>query len=441
MGVVYRAFDPVIKRAVALKTIRKELLADEEEAVAFAARFRNEAQAAGRLLHPGIVAVYEYGEEAHFAFIAMEYVEGISLRQYFERQIRFEESDVVSIMVQLLEALQYAHDQGVWHRDIKPANIIIMNNGRIKVTDFGIARVDSSTLTRVGSVMGTPGFIAPEQYLGTEVDHRVDIFAAGVVFYELLTGKPPFSGSTEGVIYKVCYEPALPLSVMTGKASLARFDAIAMRALAKNPQDRYPSAHKFRADLLAAYHQPVSPTISQETLIRDAVPAIAAAEVPTPRNVASAGWQADKLGAVERSLVDFVGPVGRIMVRDAAREAKDFASLLHTLADCLPFADRDKFLRQNEELVAAGDEPSAMARLVNSDATAIPDADNLRPPTLDEIVLVTRLLIDYLGPFAQILVQEATRAGASRSTFLARATSRLTESEKQRFLHDFEQSK
>jgi len=251
MGVVYRSFDPGIRGQVALKTIRKELLNDEEEAAAFGARFRNEAQAAGRLVHPGIVAVYEYGEDAQFAFIAMEYVEGSSLRQYFERQVRFEERDLVSIMVQLLDALQYAHDQGVWHRDIKPANIFIMNNGRIKVADFGIARVESSTLTRVGAVMGTPGFIAPEQYLGEEVDHRVDLFAAGVVFYELLTGKLPFSGSKEGVMYKVCHEAAVPPSIVSGKPALARFDAIALRALAKRPQDRYSSADNFRSDLLA----------------------------------------------------------------------------------------------------------------------------------------------------------------------------------------------
>src|SRR5262249_1655140 len=133
MGVVYKSLDPVIRRPVALKTIRKELLSDEEDAAAFGARFRHEAQAAGRLLHPGIVAVYEYGEDAQYAYIAMEYVEGVNLKQYFERNVRFEERDLISVMAQLLEALQYAHDQGVWHRDIKPANIIIMNSGRIKV--------------------------------------------------------------------------------------------------------------------------------------------------------------------------------------------------------------------------------------------------------------------------------------------------------------------
>ncbi len=130
MGVVYRGVDPVIKRAVAIKTIRKELVEGDEHTEAMSDRFRHEAQAAGRLSHPGIVAVYEYGEDAQHAFIAMEYVEGNSLREYLARDTGFDERDSVSIMAQLLDALQFAHDHSVWHRDIKPANIMVMSNGR-----------------------------------------------------------------------------------------------------------------------------------------------------------------------------------------------------------------------------------------------------------------------------------------------------------------------
>jgi serine/threonine-protein kinase len=476
MGVVYKSFDPVIRRSVALKTIRKELLADEEEAAAFGARFRNEAQAAGRLLHPGIVAVYEYGEDAQYAFIAMEYVEGGSLRQYFERKVRFEERDLVSIMAQLLEALQYAHDQGVWHRDIKPANIIIMSNGRIKVADFGIARVESSTLTQVGAVMGTPGFIAPEQYLGREVDHRVDVFAAGVVFYELLTGEPPFSGSKEGVMYKVCHETVQPPSVVADKPALARFDAVALRALAKRPQERYPNAEKFRADLLAAYDQPVSPTVAEETLIRDvgrmndsgdpssprsgsrkssrtpATPAWPgtpgrgqASTMPTQMLVA-AGWNVDELAVLERSLAHFLGPIARVMVRRGAREAKDFASLVAMLSEHLPLpADRSKFLQQNAKLAATGTSPSQLARAVDDDATIIP-GNNVRPPvapgpSADEIARAVRLLAFHIGPIAQVLVRQAAQPGVTRAAFLTDLADRLNEADKERFLVDFERSR
>jgi serine/threonine protein kinase len=477
MGVVYKSFDPVIRRSVALKTIRKELLSDEDEAAAFAARFRNEAQAAGRLQHPGIVAVYEYGEDEQFAYIAMEYVEGSSLRQYFERKVRFEERDVVSVMAQLLEALQYAHDQGVWHRDIKPANIIIMNNGRIKVADFGIARVESSTLTQVGVVMGTPGFISPEQYLGKDVDHRVDLFAAGVVLYELLTGETPFGGSKEGVMYKVCHEAAVPPSVAAGNPALARFDSIVLRALAKRPDDRYPCAGKFREDLLEAYDQPVSPTVSEETLIRDAggagengegssrnssrkhfaatpvTPVFGAGSgraqistMPTQMLVA-AGWNVEELACVERSLAHFVGPIARVMVRRATREAKDCASLIQKLADQLVSpAERAKFLQQNARIAATGTGPSHLAEPADDDATVIPGVNNVPSaaapgPTAAEITRAARLLAVHVGPIAQVLVRQAALPGVPRAAFLARLTERLNDTEKERFLNEFECSR
>jgi serine/threonine-protein kinase len=479
MGVVYKSFDPVIRRSVALKTIRKELLADEEEAAAFGARFRNEAQAAGRLLHPGIVAVYEYGEDPQFAFIAMEYVEGSSLRQYFERRVRFEERDVVSIMAQLLDALQYAHDQGVWHRDIKPANIIIMNNGRIKVADFGIARVESSTLTQVGVVMGTPGFIAPEQYLGKDIDHRVDLFAAGVVMYELLTGETPFAGSKEGVMYKVCHEAAQPPSIASGRSALARFDSVVLRALAKRPDERYPSAGKFRADLLEAYDHPVSPTVSEETLIRDAGGPVDSGEASSPRGgsrksvpaatpgtpasaagssrpqistmptqmLVAAGWNVEELATVERTLAHFLGPIARVMVRRACRETEDCASLVQKLADQLPSPEeRAAFLQQTSRIAATGTGPSHLAQAEDDDATVIPGASNTRPglapgPTADEIARAGRLLAVHIGPIAQILARQAAQPGVSRAAFLARLTERLTDTEKERFLKDFERSR
>ena len=227
MGVVYKGFDPHIRRTVALKTIRKELV-DEDQAATLLARFRNEAQAAGRLSHPGIVGVYEWGEAGELAFLAMEYVEGNSLREYFNRGTRFDGPDTVSIMAQLLDALHYAHQQGVWHRDIKPANIIIMKNGKLKIADFGIARIDSSNLTQTGAIMGTPGYMAPEQYTGLPVDWRADVFSAGVVMYQLLTGSHPFIGNPEMIAYKICHEqPALPSEASGGRCT-SEFDAVTL---------------------------------------------------------------------------------------------------------------------------------------------------------------------------------------------------------------------
>ena len=193
-------------------------------------RFQREAQAAGALNHPGIVAVYEYGEDAHYAFIAMEFVEGNNLRDYIANGTNFDEQDTVSIMAQLLDALHYAHNAAVWHRDIKPANIIVMSNGRIKLTDFGIARLEIADRTRTNVIMGTPGYIAPELYLGGQVDHRIDIFAAGVLFYQLLARKSPFRGGPEAIMHDVCYHDPDPASKADPAHRWPQYDAIVARA-------------------------------------------------------------------------------------------------------------------------------------------------------------------------------------------------------------------
>ena len=193
MGVVYEGFDPSIERVVALKTIRADQLGGED-APEILARFRREAQAAGRLKHPHIVAVYEYGEDAGTTFIAMEFVEGRSLKEFFSQHARFTVPQLARIMSELLDALDYSHRRGVVHRDIKPANIMILPDGTVKVADFGIARIESSNLTQTGMILGTPSHMSPEQFMGQTVDGRSDLFSAGVILYELLTGEKPFSG-------------------------------------------------------------------------------------------------------------------------------------------------------------------------------------------------------------------------------------------------------
>jgi serine/threonine-protein kinase len=269
MGVVFKGFDPDIDRTVAIKTVRKELIEEEDRAGMALARFKNEARAAGRLSHPGIVGVYDYGESGSVAYIAMEFVQGNSLREYFNRGTRFAERDAISIMVQLLDALQHAHDQGVWHRDVKPANMIIMTSGKVKIADFGIARIDTSTLTQTGVVMGSPGYMAPEQYTGDKVDRRADLFAAGVVMYQLLTGARPFAGSVESIPYKICHvEPPLPSEAEPDRG-WERYNAVIAKALAKQPGDRFQTAGEFRAAILDAYAKPVAPTVSEDTIIAE----------------------------------------------------------------------------------------------------------------------------------------------------------------------------
>ena len=200
MGVVYQALDPDIHRPVAIKAIRASLLAPHAQDIAATARFRTEAQAAGRLSHPNIVSVYEYGQADDAHYIAMEYVDGISLQALVSRGEHLPLDDALSVMLQLLDALACAHAQGVWHRDIKPANLLLTPEGRLKVTDFGIARIDSGDLTHHTTVLGSPGYMAPERYTDEAPDRRVDIFSCGVLFYELLTGLAPFRGGAGAVM-------------------------------------------------------------------------------------------------------------------------------------------------------------------------------------------------------------------------------------------------
>jgi serine/threonine-protein kinase len=250
MGVVYEGFDPMIERVVAIKTIRPEQL-EGDDAAEQLARFRREAQAAGRLTHPNIVGVYDLGEDGGTTYIAMEFVKGRELQDVLEQNERFAMHDVVRVMDQLLEALGHAHAHGVVHRDVKPANIIILPDGGVKVADFGIARVESSSLTQAGMVLGTPSYMSPEQFMGQTVDGRSDLFSAGVILYQLLTGEKPFTGSLTTIMHKVLQEQPLPPSTLNVQVPKA-FDAVMQKALAKRPDERYQTARELADAIRAA---------------------------------------------------------------------------------------------------------------------------------------------------------------------------------------------
>ncbi|NTV12790.1 MAG: protein kinase [Desulfobulbaceae bacterium] len=251
MGVVYQAFDPHIERTVALKTIRKDVLPPKDLAPLLT-RFKQEAQAAGRLTHPGIVTVYEYGEDAGTVFIAMEFVPGRELKEILDRNERLQFSTAINLISQLLDALDYSHAQGVVHRDIKPSNIFIMKGGQIKVTDFGIAKIESSTLTQSGDILGTPSYMAPEQFTGQPVDRRSDLFSVGVVLYHLLTGEKPFPGnSMPAIMHRVLNTDPPNVSELNCQIS-ARFDPVITKALAKRASERFQTAREFAAALQMA---------------------------------------------------------------------------------------------------------------------------------------------------------------------------------------------
>ena len=212
MGVVYKAFDPAIHRQVAIKTITKSVM-DPSELQYAIARFRHEAQAVGRLTHPRIAAIFDYGEDENLAYIVMELVHGRSLYDHLQNKAKFDLAEIGEIIRQLLDGLGYAHAQRVVHRDIKPSNLLINDDGRIKISDFGIAHLDTSSLTQVGEIMGSPGYMSPEQFSGDEPDARTDLYATGVIAYELLAGRKPFTASNVEIMRQVIGErPPIPLN-------------------------------------------------------------------------------------------------------------------------------------------------------------------------------------------------------------------------------------
>jgi len=249
MGQVYMGKDPAINRPIALKTIRLDFVTDPAEMAELKKRLHLEAQAAGRLSHPNIVTIYDVGSEGDLQYIAMEYLEGQTLEQMIKRKVKFNYRIIAQIIVQICAGMDYAHKQGIVHRDIKPANIMIRSDYRVKVMDFGIARVESSSMTKTGIAMGTPNYISPEQLKGQRVDNKADIFSLGVVMYEMLLGRRPFKGENiTSLIYSIIHtEPEKPSSVNPQVPLL--FDHIVLRALQKDPKDRYQHALEIVNDL------------------------------------------------------------------------------------------------------------------------------------------------------------------------------------------------
>jgi len=247
MGVVHKARDPIIDRVVALKTIDFALTG--AAAASFGQRFFQEARAAGRLNHPNIVTIYDAGQADGVAYIAMEFLDGTSLRELLDEHPPLGIARAVEVAGQVARGLAYAHEQGVIHRDIKPANIIVLRNRRPKITDFGIARLSEAD-GRSGERAGSPKYMAPEQIRAdATIDGRADLFSLGAVLYEMLTGRPPFTGETVHEIMEQVLAADPPRPATVNARVPPELDALVMRMLAKHPGDRFPSARSVFREL------------------------------------------------------------------------------------------------------------------------------------------------------------------------------------------------
>jgi serine/threonine-protein kinase len=269
MGIVYKAVDPALDRTVALKTI--QLAQDASGRTEYEARFFQEAKAAGRLSHPAIITIYDFGEEADLAYMAMELLEGTELRAAMtDSEISVRQG--VDIAAQVAEGLGYAHERGVVHRDIKPSNVMLMPRGRVKILDFGIARIRLSDLkTQTGTRLGTPKYMSPEQVAGRPVDHRTDIFSLGIVLYEMLTRSSLFLGTdTTQVLYNVANMKQMAPSRVNSEVP-TMLDLVVARALEKDPGARYQDAYEFAADLRACLNELGTYREAQDTAIEETV--------------------------------------------------------------------------------------------------------------------------------------------------------------------------
>jgi len=426
MGTVALAYDPDIDRPVALKTIHAHLL-DTDQREEYLRRFRQEARAAARASHPNIVTVYDAGIDAGTPYLAMEYVPGRSLKACLAERERFRPEDAGAILLQVLDALEHAHVRGVLHRDIKPANVLVLPDGRAKLTDFGVARLDTRQTTQLGALIGTPAYAAPEQLMGRSVTARSDLYSVGVLLAELVSGLRPDPVERGTILVRL--RRGEPVDVPPG------FLDVLERAMAEDPAARFASA--------AAMSEALRHSLDDRTII-ELISGLTPCRTPPqsgPADSPPERWQAfasaaapakgdgladslldrPALDTLEAQLTECIGPLARILVRRYAKEAHDKADLVRCLVAHIHDPDtRARFLadvkrgdRQTPDSPGTG---AGAGILTGGDTALFGMSDTAdrggvarRPLDPARAAQLESTLTEHLGPLARMLMRRAIK--------------------------------
>jgi eukaryotic-like serine/threonine-protein kinase len=439
MGQIYKAHDPDIRRTVAIKLISTRLMSSSDRGE-YMRRFRREAEAAARCAHPNIVSIYDYALHEGQPFLAMEFVHGMSVRQIIDER-PMTVSDAIQVMLQVLDALASAHEQGIIHQDVKPANILLTPQLRAKVTDFGISRFANADVTSISSSMGTPNYMAPEQCRGGHVDHRADLFAAGATLFEMVAGERAFGGHTSAeVTHHIMYD-RLPLLPAVVRGESPRLQLVLERAMGKHPEDRFSSGR----EMAEALRQILStaPGGAEDKMRRFSGGMTATFVMPAPsitgspvtpssppgplRTQSPSSIDATVLQVLEQRLVAYLGPIARVMVRSAAGRAAGLDALCAELAAAVPEgAERESFRRDVAPLLRP--RPPAM-----DDVPSRGSIGSFHEPELER---AQQALMQYVGPIARVLVRRAAREASSIDTLWQALSAHIDNAaERTAFLH------
>jgi len=440
MGVVYQAFDPDIERSVAIKVLH-EYHCKGKSGKDLTERFRREAQAAARCLHPNIVTVFELGRHKEQDFIVMEFVQGEELKYFLSGAHQFAHDEALLVAIEVLKALEAAHAQGVVHRDIKPANIILLDNGGVKVADFGVARLDQSDLTLAGNMVGTPNYMSPEGLRGEVVDKQADVYSTGMVLLEMLTG----ARLTPKDLYSTSLKQFIDEVYLSTRGSILsdELKTVIRNALSEDKADRFPSARAFHRALEGVRQGGVTDLDTTDRLAETVVSQKAIrTEQPQPVIDTSVEFSEQTLHEIEEGLASYVGPIAGILIKKTSSSVSSEEELLQALATHISsIQDRDDFLQKAHSTITRAATGMKTQSATRSALTQSPTSTEIggndfsthfNQADRDKLIA---LMAFYVGPMASHLLKRCLKKSASYSDLCLRlAASIPNEAERQDFL-------